>query len=354
VRVETALRTAPLTDLARLARFAEQVGFDGISQPEIQHDAFLSVGLMAPATQRLQLATGVAIAFARSPMIVAYLARDLQTVSHGRFALGLGTQVKGHVERRFSAAWDAPGPRLREYVLALRAIWDCWDRGTPPDFRGKYYSFTLMTPEFSPGPTRHGPIPIQTAAVNPYNIQLAGELCDGLRIHPFSTPEYIRDVIWPNLETGASRSGRSLENFEIIGGGFIATGADAATVAAEREDARRRVAFYAATRAYRPVLEHHGWSSLSGQLARLVARGRWDELTGLITDDILDTFCIAGTYDVIAQHVARRLGSLVDWIVIPFPRDAESAPQALTQAIAELRSIPARRDQARDKPRMEQ
>ena len=338
--VETTLREAAVSDVPRLARQAEEVGFDGLAQPELSHDSFLLVGLMATATERVRLATGVAIAFPRSPMIVAYLARDLQALSGDRFALGLGTQVKGHIERRFSTPWDSPGPRLREYVQALRAIWAAWQDGSPLDFRGQFYGFTLMTPGFSPGPSEHRPIRIQTAAVNPFNIQLAGELCDGLRIHSFSTPEYIRDVIRPNLRIGAARTGRSLADFEVIGGGFVATGPDDAQVEASREAARHRIAFYGSTRAYRPVLDHHGWGALCTDLGRLVARGRWDELASLIPDEVLDTFCIAAPYDQIAACIAARLGGLVDWVSISSLDHTTSQPDQLTQALADIRAIP--------------
>jgi probable F420-dependent oxidoreductase len=282
--IETNLRNAPITELAGLAARAEVLGFDGIAQSELRGDSFLAVGLMATRTSRVRLATSVAIAFPRSPTVVAYLARDLQALSANRFALGLGTQVRAHVERRFAAPWGAGGPRLRDYLQALRALFDCWDRGGPLNYQGKFYQLSLMTPEFSPGPSCFGPVPLQIAAVNPYNLQLAGELCDGLRVHSFTTPAYTRDVILPNLAKGAARAGRSPDKVEVTGGGFIATGPDEATVAAKREDARRRIAFYGSTRAYRPVFEHHGWTDLSPALARLVAQGRWDDLPGLVPD----------------------------------------------------------------------
>lgn len=340
--VETVPREASPGELPALARLAEEVGFDGIAQTEVRQDPFLSVGLMATTTERVRLATGVAIAFARSPMVVAYLARNLQDLSNDRFALGLGTQVKGHVTRRFSMPWGAPGPRLREYVQALRAIWDCWQHGAPLSFRGDFYSFTLMSPEFNLGPSRFGPIRVHTAAVNTYNIQLAGELCDGLRIHPFSTPEYVRDVILPNLRIGAARAERSLESFELIGCGFVATGATEAEVAAAREEARKRVAFYASTPSYRPVLEHHGWGDLCPRLGELIKQGRWEALAGLVDDEVLERFCTAGTYDTIAREIERRLGGLVDWVTFP-PFDGDPARrEPLAQAVAETRRVPGR------------
>lgn len=341
--IETSLRETTLGELTAQAALAEAVGFDVISQPEIRADPFLALALMAPATHRVRLATSVAIAFARSPMVVAYLAHGLQEVSGGRFELGLGTQVRAHVERRFSAPWDPPGPRLREYILALRAIWECWQHGTPLEFRGRYYSFTLMTPEFSPGPSRFGAPPIQAAAVNPYNLQLAGELCDGLRVHPFSTPSYLRAVILPNLERGAARAGRSPLGCEVIGCGFVATGGSLEVVTAMREEARRRVAFYASTPAYRAVLEHHGWGELGGALRRLIARGQWEALASLVDDAVLEQFCVSGTYEVIAERLAERLAGLVDRISIPLPPDAASERDRLSRALAAIRDIPTRR-----------
>jgi len=338
--VETSLREVPLSEVSSAARQAEELGFDGLTASEVKQEPFMAVTLMATATSRLRMGTSVAIAFPRSPMIVAYLARDLQELSGGRFSLGLGTQVKGHIERRFSTPWTAPGPRLREYVLALRAIWDCWDRGTPLNFLGEQYSFTLMTPWASPGPSRHGAIPIHLAAVNTYNIQLAAELADGLRVHSFCTPAYIRDVIRPNVRTGAERAGRSLEGFSILGGGFIATGPDEASVQAAREKARRRIAFYASTRTYLPVLEHHGWGDLNPRLRALIAEGRWDDLASLVTDEVLETFCTTATYATIAQEVQRRLGGLVDSINLPYPEDVEADRDDLMAALAELKKLP--------------
>lgn len=343
--VETNLREVPLADVQREARLAEALGFDALTMAEVRQDPFLAVALMAAATERVRLATGVAIVFPRSPMVVAYGSRNLQDLANGRFSLGVGTQVKGHIERRFSAAWGSPGPRLREYVLSLRAIWDCWQHDTPLDFRGDYYTFTLMTPEFHLGPTLHR-MPIHVAAVNAYNAQLTGELGEALRVHGFTTPEYLRDVIWPNVRIGAERSSRSLDDFEMIGCGFIATGPDDATVQAAREKIRHRVAFYGSTRAYRPVLEHHGWGQLGDHLRDLVRQQRWDDLTRSVSDEVLDTFCMTGTYDVIAEAVSRRLGGLVDRVAVPFPEDPERGHAHLVKALAALKQVPTARAEA--------
>lgn len=340
MRIETSLGREPIVGISAAARRAEQWGFDGLGLPEVRQDPFLCAGLATTTTERIRLTSSVAIAFPRSPMVVAYLARDLQALSRDRFVLGLGTQVKGHIVRRFSVEWGSPGPRLREYIMSLRAIWDTWQHGTQLDFRGDFYAFTLMTPEFNLGPAEYPPIKIQIAAINTYNIRLAGELCDGLRVHGFTTPEYIRDVIWPNLRIGAARSRRSLDTFELIGGGFLATGATEAEVAAARETVRYRIGHYASTRTYLPVLEHHGWEAITPELRRLIDENRWSELGTLVSDEMLDTFCMSGTYDGIADAVAHRLGGLVDTVHFPLPQDDCADPDGIRAALARLRAIP--------------
>lgn len=330
--IETGLGDGNWERTAPEAAQAEALGFDGILAAELKRDPLLTLTVAAGATERIRLATSVLIAFPRSPMVVAYQARNLQDLSGGRFALGLGTQVKGHIERRFSTVWDSPGPRLREYILALRAAWDTWQHGTPLRFEGKFYNFSLMTPEFSPPPSAYPAPKVQIAAVNAYNIRLAGELCDGLRVHPFSTPEYTRDVIWPNLRAGAEKAGRDLvaDGFEVNGTGFIATGATEEDALRAREDARYRIAFYASTRTYLPVLEHHGWQDLNGQLRDLIAQNRWDDLSTVVPDDVLDAFCITGTYDTIVARVGARLEGLVNALAINAPDAAdERFPEVL-------------------------
>lgn len=342
MRIETSARNVPIKEIAGFASAAEELGFDAFTQPEIKQDPFLTLALSANTTERVRLATSVAIAFPRSPMVVAYQSRNVHDLSGGRFELGIGTQVKGHIQRRFSTTWGSPGPRLREYVESLHAIWDTWQNGTPLNYEGDFYSFTLMTPEFNPGPSEFAPIPIQIAAVNKYNIQLAGELCDALRVHSFTTAEYTRDVIWPNIIKGASKSGRSLESFELIGGGgFIATGATEEEVEKNREATRHRIGHYASTRTYLPVLEHHGWEAINPELRSLISQERWSELSGLVTDEMLETFCVSGTYDQIVARIQERFGGLCDRLSFPFP-DVENVDRAsLTQLVQDLKRIPA-------------
>jgi probable F420-dependent oxidoreductase len=343
MRLEASLHDVPWMEIPAHARAIEALGFDSIAQPELRRDPFLPLTLASTATERARLVTSVAIAFPRSPMANAYTAWNLQEMSNGRFVLGLGTQVKGHIERRFSTVWGSPGPRLREYVLSLRAIWETWQHKTPLNFKGDFYAMDLMTPEFSPAPLAVPP-GIQIAAVNAYNIQFAGELCDGLRIHPFSTPAYTREVIWPNVETGAKKSGRSLETFEMVGGGFIATGATDEEVQAAREQARYRIAFYASTRTYLPVLEHHGWEAMNGELRRLIAQQRWSDLATVVPDDVLDEFCVSGTYDTIVSGIKARSEGVVDCIGFPLPPDPAAPSDDYLRALNALREITSAAD----------
>jgi probable F420-dependent oxidoreductase len=340
--VETSLREFPMSKVAEMARLADELGFDGLTFSEVRHDPFIVAAVAASATTRIRLATSVAIAFPRSPMVVAQATHNLQELSDGRFTVGLGTQVKGHITRRFSSVWDSPGPRLREYVESLRAIWDCWQHGSPLNYQGRFYQFTLMTPEFNFGPTPH-PLRVDLAAVNPFNLETAGTLADGLRVHGFNTAEYLRDVIWPAVDDAAERTGRSLDNFEMIGGGFIATGPTEEAVRASREAMRRRVAFYGSTRAYEPIFAHHGWQALAPALRELIAQGRWNDLHTLVNDEVLDRFCIAGTFETIAERVGERLGGVTDRISIGLPTDAAVQRQAIADVVQSLKSLPTAR-----------
>ncbi len=339
MRLEASLPDIPWLEIPAYARTIEALGFDSIAQPELRRDPFLPLTLASTSTERARLVTSVAIAFPRSPMANAYTAWNLQEMSNGRFVLGLGTQVKGHIERRFSTVWGSPGPRLRDYILGLRAIWETWQHKTPLNFKGEFYAMDLMTPEFSPASLDVPPPGIQIAAVNSYNIQLAGELCDGLRIHPFSTPAYTREVIWPNVEIGAKKSGRSLETFEMIGGGFIATGATEEDVHAAREQARYRIAFYASTRTYLPVLEHHGWEAMNGDLRRLIAQQRWSDLATVVPDDVLDEFCVSDTYAEVVPGIAERYAGLVDCIGFPLPANPVAPSDDYLRALNALRTV---------------
>jgi probable F420-dependent oxidoreductase len=337
MRIETSLESANWAKIGNRARLIEDLGYDRIASAELAHDPFLPLALAAGATERVGLVTSVAIAFPRSPMVTAYTARDLNDLSGGRFVLGLGTQVKGHIERRFATEWSSPGPRFRDYVQAVRAVWESWDSEGPLRYNGRFYRLSLMTPEFSPGPSSYGPIPIHIAGVNRYNLRLAGEICDGLRVHPFATKKYMLDVIWPAVRAGAERSGRDLAEFEMVGGGFIAAGANQSAVRDARENARYRIAFYASTRSYLPVLEAHGWEDLNAELRRLVAEGRWGDLALVIPDEVLDEFCVAGTYREILPAIRARYEGIVDTVSLDLPDDSQHA--AYRELLGEVRAL---------------
>jgi probable F420-dependent oxidoreductase len=327
MKVDTHLESSRMESVPAAVRAAEAIGFDGIWTSETQHNPFLPLTLVAEHSSHLLFGSSIAIAFARSPMTLANIGWDLQAYSKGRFVLGLGTQVKGHNERRFSVKWEAPGPRMREVILALRAIWDCWQNGTPLNFRGQYYTFTLMTPFFSPGSIDHPHIPIHIAAINPYMCRLVGELCDGIRLHSFNSRRYTEEVILPNIRQGAEKAGRSLEDIEICGGGFILTGTTKEEVEQEKEKTRRRIAFYASTRTYKPILDVHGWGETCLKLHDLAAKGQWEAMAKEITDEMLDVFAVWGTYDEIADKVRARYKGMADRIVLPLPQRKEEEEQ---------------------------
>jgi probable F420-dependent oxidoreductase len=318
MRVTTSLPVSDWRQCGPVAARAEAEGYDTLSVPELAHDPFIPVAMAAVATTRIKLRTSVAIAFPRSPMIVANLGWDLALNSGGRFALGLGTQVRAHNERRFSVPWMSPAPRMAEYVQALRAIWRCWETGAKLEFAGKFYNFSLMTPEFSPKRTGLPMVPITIAAVGPEMQKTAARLCDGVNLHGFATRKYIDEIIQPALTAELEKSGRARENFEITGGGFIATGPDEAAVKAAAEPLRRRVGFYGSTPAYHGVFEIHGLGELGKQLHQASRRGEWDAMTAMVPDDVLDLFCVRATYDKLADAVATRFGGISDSVPIDF------------------------------------
>jgi probable F420-dependent oxidoreductase len=337
MRVVTGLPLDDWRAAGPAARAAEQVGFDGVSSAEIAHDPFAPLVAATLATERVELSTGIVVAFPRSPMVVANSAWDLQAQSGGRFSLGLGSQVKGHNERRFGLAWSAPVPRLREYVGALRAIWRCWERGEKLAFEGEHYRFTLMTPEFSPAPTGLPPVPISIAAVGPAMLRLAGEVCDGARLHGFCTRRYLEEVCLPRIEEGLARSGRARSSFEISGGGFIATGRREQDVQKAVDEVRYRVAFYGSTRTYAPVFDLHGLGDLGAALHRKSVEGKWEEMAAEISDDVVRLFATVGTWDQLPAAIEKRFGGLTDVTGLSFPADTPREVQ--TQLIRDLRRI---------------
>ena len=299
----------PYDDLDRIpdaVRRIEALGFDGIVSPEINRDPFFPLLVAAQHTERLQLSTGVAIAFPRAPMVTAQIAWDLQRYSKGRFVLGIGSQVRKHNEDRFSIPWSAPVPRMREYIQCMRAIWDSWQEGTKPRFEGKHYRYTYTTPFFNPGPIAHPKIPVHVSAVNPAMCRLVGELCDGARLHGFCTRKYLDEVILPNIAAGAVKAGRSVDAIELSGGGFLATGPDDEAVAAQVQMVRTQISFYGSTPAYHGVFALHGLDDLGLALNRLSREGRWGEMIAAIPDDVVHLFAAVGRWDEIVPTIRTR------------------------------------------------
>ena len=309
--------TVPQDDLLKVKAAAKSVEADGyniITTMENKHDPYLPLAVAAVETKKVELATAIAISFSRSPMVTANLSWDLNEASRGRFVLGLGTQVKAHNERRFSAPWTPPAPRMKEYIRALKAIWRCWRYGDDLKFEGEHYQFTLMPPYFKPESMGFRLPPVTLAAVGPAMLRVAGEVGDGARLHPFCTPKYLSETILPELKIGMARSGRSRETFEITGGGFIATGANDEKVHKIREWVRYRVGFYGSTPAYYPVLEAHDLKDLGLKLNRMTKDGQWDKLQEVISDEVLELFVVSGRHDQIEKEIRQRLGKFSDSI----------------------------------------
>jgi probable F420-dependent oxidoreductase len=292
------------------------MGFGVLWTPETKHDPFLPLVLAAEHTTQLRLGTAVAIAFPRSPMVVANVGWDLAKFSSGRFILGLGTQVKGHNERRFSVPWVPPGPRLRDMVLAIRAIWASWQNGTRLDFRSAHYTHTLMTPFFNPGPIEHPDIPIFIGGVNPYMCRLAGEVADGLLLHSLNSATYIRDVVLPAVEQGLKQQGRPRRAFTLRGTVFPVIAETEDELELARAAVRQRLAFYASTRTYKVVLAAHGWGDLTDRLHAMASRGDWEAMGNEITDEMLDAFCVTCTPDELGAALRARFDGLVDRLVL--------------------------------------
>lgn len=291
---------------------AEAAGYDGVWTAETGHDPFLPLVLAAEHTEQIKLGTGIAVAFARNPMNLAMMANDLQTMSKGRFFLGLGSQIKPHIEKRFSMPWSHPAPRMRELILAMRAIWASWADGSPLAFRGEFYRHTLMTPMFSPGPNPYGNPKVFLAAVGERMTEVAGEVADGMLVHGFTTERYLREVTVPALERGLTASGRVRADLELSYPGMIVTGTNEAEFDAATKAVKAQLAFYGSTPAYRPVLELHGWGDLQPELNTMSKRGAWTDMAALINDDILHTFAVVGELDEIPGKVTARFGDVVD------------------------------------------
>jgi probable F420-dependent oxidoreductase len=310
VKIDARLRDG-LEGVAEDVRVAEEIGYAGAWNSENKADAFLPMVLAAEHSSRIEIGTSVAIAFARTPMTVAYQAYDLQRYSRGRYVLGLGSQIRPHVQRRFSMPWSKPAARMAEFVRALRAIWHAWETGEPLRHRGEFYEHTLMTPNFVPAPHPYGPPPLYVAAVGPHMVRAAAEVADGLFVHPFCTPEYLREVILAEPRPAGMAPLR------------IALSAFVAEDEADVEAVRKQISFYGSTPAYRPVLELHGWGDLHTELNTLSKRGRWDEMVPLVGDEILHAMCSVGTQPEIAADLAARWGPLADRVRLNRPGDTQ-------------------------------
>lgn len=290
----------------------EAQGFDGVGTAEMNHDPFMPLLLAAEHSEKIEIATGIAVAFARSPMILANLGHDLNAYSKGRFTLGLGSQIRPHITKRFSMPWGAPAAQMRELVLAMRAIWANWYEGAPLQFDGKYYSHTLMTPAFTPEDTQYGAPKVTLAAVGPVMTEVAGEVADGLIIHPFSNEKYIREVTLPAVDRGLAKSGRSREDFQISYTPFLISGKDEETYEKEKSVVKSRVSFYGSTPAYKNVLGVHGWGDLQTELNAMSKQGKWQEMGDLVTDEMLDVFAVVGEPQNLVSEIKSRYGDIVD------------------------------------------
>ncbi|MBC8333280.1 MAG: TIGR03617 family F420-dependent LLM class oxidoreductase [Anaerolineae bacterium] len=332
MKIDTVLPPHFLTAVPKLAAAVEAMGFDGLWTTETQHDPFLPGPLIAEHTQNLQFGTAVAIGFARNPATLAYTAWDLAQASNGRFILGLGTQVKGHIERRFGMPWpDSVVGKLREQILAIRAFWDTWQNGERLNFRGEYYKLSLMSPFFNPGPNSHPNIPIYIAGVNTGLAQLAGEVADGFHVHPLHSPRYLREVVLPAIETGATSSGRARSDVA------VAVSAFAVTNPHEQAFVRQQISFYASTPSYRRVFALHGWEAEAEELSGLVARGKWGEMPALISDEMLATFAVVAKPEDVPYALKERYTGLADRISLYSPFSPGERDDFWRHLITEMR-----------------
>jgi probable F420-dependent oxidoreductase len=314
MKFDAALPPVGLKEVPAIAKAAEEIGFDAAWTQETQHDPFLPCALIAEHTARLKLGTAVAISFARSPANIAYTAWDLAAQSDGRFILGLGTQVKAHIERRFGQTWpESVTGKLREQIQVIRAFWDSWQNGTKLNYRGEYYKITLMSPFFNPGPIEHPNIPIYIAGVNTGLAKLAGGLCEGFHVHPFHSVRYLEEVILPAIEEGAARERRNKKDVSILANTFVATTTE------EMNFARAQISFYASTPSYRPVMDLHGWVDVAKTLSAHAARGEWAEMPMLITDEILNEFCLVTEEGKLADNLKKRYEGRADRLTIYTP-----------------------------------
>ena len=326
-----------ITKFAGLVSLAEEVGLDAVLVEETKDDPYQLLALGATRTSTIQLGTSVAMAFPRSPTATAMSAWSLEKLSGGRFLLGLGTQVRAHVERRYGVDWNAPAPWMRDYVNALRAVWDCWQNGTQLAFESDHYNLNLMVPLFNPGPIEHPTIPIHLAAIGPNMCALAGEVADGIRLHPVVTAKFIDEQVVPNLARGAARTGRDPADVEICMKPLVGTAPDEAKLERVIDTVRARVGFYLSTPSYRRAFEIHDWGDIARQASTLSREKKWDDLPGLVTDEMLHTVATIGTFDNIADRLNDRYAGRVDRIEFSTPVRTPDDAEALREILARLR-----------------
>lgn len=311
MKIDSSLMFDPVR-VGAMAAQLEEAGFDGAYTFEGKSDPFISVAATAMHTHRMELMTSIAVAFARNPMSLAYLGNDLQSLSGGRFILGLGAQVKAHIERRFCMPWSKPAARMREMVRAIRAIWDCWQTGAALQFEGEFYRHTLMSPVFAPAPNEHGVPKIFIAGVGPVMTEVAAEVGDGYFVHPFNTRKSMDELSLAAIARGLDRAGRSRDDYSVAAQVMTATGLTDESMAAAIDSARNQIAFYASTPAYIPVLECHGWEALHTEARQMTREGRWAELANLVDDDMLHTFAAVGTPKEVAATIVERYTGKAD------------------------------------------
>ena len=329
-----------LHDVPAQAKDVEAAGYAGAWVAEMAHDPFLPLLLAAEHTENLEIGTSIAVAFSRSPMTVANTAWDLQAYSKGRFVLGLGSQIKPHIEKRFSMEWSKPAARMREFALAMRAIWKTWLTGEKLEFRGEFYQHTLMTPMFSPDKREldgFGPPKMFLAGVGPLMTEVAGEAFDGFICHGFTTEKYLREVTIPALARGREKAGKTMEGFDIVGPSFVITGNNDEEIEKAAIATRKQIAFYGSTPAYRPVLDMHGWGGLQDELNTLSKQGEWDKMGTLIDDEILNTFAVVGEPETIAGELGARYGDVIQRLSFYAPYASD--PDRWSKVMADLREV---------------
>ena len=325
-------------DFAAGAVQAEELGIDAVLVEETKDDPYQLLALGAAATSTIGLGTSVAMAFPRSPTITAMSAWSLQKLSQGRFVLGLGSQVRGHVRRRFGMDWHAPAPWMRDYIMAMRAVWDCWQHGTELNFESEHYNLSLMVPLFDPGPIDHPSIPIHVAAIGPNMVAMAGEVADGVRLHPVCTPRFIDEQVHPNIARGAARTGRDASLVEVCMKPLVGTAATEKQLAVSTETVRARVAFYLSTPSYRRAFELHGWGDIAEQASRLSKAQNWDALPALVDDEMLHTVATLGTHETIAEQLRERYSERVDRIEFSMPVTTPEEAEVYGHILTSLRA----------------